>query len=113
MAICVHFKNHTSKTILRGGNLVISKTVCKSKCTISKTILWAQSWIRVEFLDLELHIFKNISKIVDLDLHIFEIISEIIDLHVQITDLELQIKDLDVQIYYLCNILKNLEVQIG
>ena len=35
----------------------------------------------------------------DLDLHIFEIISKIIDLDVRIIDLELQLKDLDIQIY--------------
>ena len=79
LAICVPFMI-----------LVISKTVRKSKHTISKTIIWAQSWICVEIKDLDLHIFEIISKSMDLDL---------------------QIKDFDVQIYDFWNNLKNLEVQ--
>ena len=79
--------------------LVIVKTVRKSQNTISKTIIWGQSWICVEIQDLDLHIFEIISKIMNLDFHIFQIISKIIDLDVQIIDLDVQIKDLDVQIY--------------
>ena len=51
--------------------LVISKTVCKSKYTTCKTIIWVRSWICVEIKDLNLHSFENISKFQDLDLHIF------------------------------------------
>ena len=47
----------------------------------------------------------------DLDLQIFENISKIIDLDIQILDLELQVNDLGVQIYDIRNNIKNMEVQ--
>ena len=78
--------------------LVISKTARKSY-TISKTIIWTQSWICVEIHNLDLHIFEILSKIMHLDLLIFENISKIIDLDIQILDLELQIDKLNDQIY--------------
>ena len=52
--------------------LVISKTVRKSKYTISKTRIWPQSWICLEIQDLDLHIVEICSKIIDLDLQIFK-----------------------------------------
>ena len=79
--------------------LVISKTFRKSKYTISKTIIWSQSWICLEIQDLNLHHFEIISNIIDLQLQIFEDISKIIDLDIQIIDLEIPINDLDIQIY--------------
>ena len=79
--------------------LVTSKTVRKSKYTISKTIIWGQSWICVEIQELDLHIFEIISKIQDLDFQISEIVSNIMYLDVQIVDSLIQLKDFDVQIY--------------
>ena len=46
-------------------------------------------------MDLDFHIFENISKIQDLDLHIFEIISKI--------------PDLDRQMYYFWNNFKKMK----
>ena len=63
--------------------LVLSKTVRKSKHTVSKTIICAQYRICVEIQDLGLHILKIISKIQSLDLHIFTNISKLIDLDLQ------------------------------
>ena len=92
---------------------VISKTVRKRKYTISKTIIWAQSWICVEIKDFDLYIFEIIPEIMDLDVQIIDV--DGIPNHgfgVQIIDLEFQIKGLDLQIYDFLNNLKNLEVQI-
>ena len=79
--------------------LVISKTVRKRKYTISKTIIWAQSWICVEIQDLDIHICEIISKIMDVAVQVIDVESQIMDLDVQIADFDLQVKDLDVQIY--------------
>ena len=64
--------------------LVILKTVRKSKYSISKTIIWAQSWICVEMQDFDLICLRIFKKMQDFDLHIFEIISEIHDLDLHI-----------------------------
>ena len=92
--------------------LVISKSVHKNKYTVSKTIIWVQSWICIEIHDLDLHTFENISKLHDLDLHSFDHVSKNLDLDLIFFENISKIQNVDVHIFEIISNINNLDVQI-